>query len=208
MDQNKIAICAACKTRFRAIASDRWVDKHVVFMQRGYYCSNHTSRRKGPSDVSIWKLQSRFFSEDGRSACPMSPRLVSGFCASLFVENAGLWAAFESEGPAFTERKGSGAQEDDAGRGPAPGSCLRGPLSGVWVAGHASWKGFKNYYLEFISVNRLTSLYHFLSSKKKKSYLYEQFCFIMSFFYSQIVCVFHKLIDRIGDELNFHVVFV
>ena len=139
MDQNNIAVC---KTHFRAIASDQWVDKHVVFMQRGYYCSNHTSRRKGHRDVSIWKLQSRFFSEGGCPACPMSPSLVSGFCASLFVENEGLWTASESEVPAFTERKGSGAQEDDVGRGPAPGSCLWGPLSGVWVAGHASWKGF------------------------------------------------------------------
>lgn len=189
MDQNKIAICAACKTCFRAIASDRWVDKRVVFMQRGYYCSNHTSGRKGPSDVSIWKLQSRFFSEDGRSACLMSPSLVSGFCASLFVENAGLWAAFESEGPAFTERKGSGAQEDDAGRGPAPGSCLRGPLSGVWVAGHASWKGFKNYYLEFISVNRLTSLYHFLSSKKKATFMNSFALWWVSFIHRLCVCV-------------------
>ena len=81
MDQNNIAVC---KTHFRAIASDQWVDKHVVFMQRGYYCSNHTSRRKGHSDVSIWKLQSRFFSEGGCPACPMSPSLVSGFCASLW----------------------------------------------------------------------------------------------------------------------------
>ena len=54
----------------------------------------------------------------------MSPSLASGLCASLFVENEGLWTAFESEVPAFTERKGSGAQEDDVGRGPAPGSCL------------------------------------------------------------------------------------
>ena len=66
----------------------------------------------------------------------MSPSLVSGFCASLFVENAGLWAAFESKGPAFTERKGSGAQEDDPGRGAAPGSCLRGPLGRGWLDMH------------------------------------------------------------------------
>ena len=74
--------------------------------------------------MSIRKLQSWFFSEGGRPACPMSPSLASGLCASLFVENEGLWTAFESEVPAFTERKGSGAQEDDVGRGPAPGSCL------------------------------------------------------------------------------------
>lgn len=44
---------------------------------------------------------------------------------------------------------------------------------------------------------------HLLPSKKK-NYAYEQFCFIVSYFYSQIMYVLHKFIDLIGDELNLH----
>lgn len=85
-------------------------------------------------------------------------------------------------------------------------SLLRAPVyEEVWRVD--GWRcvleGFF-YYLEFVSVNILTSLIIFSHPKKKKNYAYEQFCFIVSYFYSQIMYVLHKFIDLIGDELNLH----
>lgn len=66
----------------------------------------------------------------------MSSSLVSGFCvASVCGECRFGGAAFESEGPAFTERKGLECQEDDAGRG----TCSRLLFTRTSVWGVGGW---------------------------------------------------------------------